>query len=111
MIAITFYGSVESPDLIWAIGDIGYGSIGWVNMICILLLSPVVYKVTKDYDRQRRAGGEIVLDPRAIGVDNAPIWEQIHAAYERTGDVGAAMDHVADTAPDTRAVSVVRPRS
>ena len=33
------------------------------------------------------------------------------AAYERTGDVGAAMDHVADTAPDTRAVAVVRPRN
>ena len=52
-----------------------------------------------------------MLDPKAIGVDNAPIWEQIHAAYERTGDVGAAMDHVADTAPDTRAVAVVRPRN
>ncbi|WP_036337560.1 hypothetical protein, partial [Micrococcus luteus] len=25
--------------------------------------------------------------PAAIGVRNAHLWEQIHAAYERTGDV------------------------
>ena len=47
------------------------------------------------------------MDPAAIGVRNAHLWEQIHAAYERTGDVDEAMDHVADTAPDTRAITVV----
>ncbi|WP_437583232.1 alanine/glycine:cation symporter family protein [Paramicrobacterium sp. CJ85] len=78
MIAITFYGSVESPDLIWAIGDIGYGSIGWVNMICILLLSPVVYKVTKDYDRQRRAGKELTFNPEALGIKRAHFWMENH---------------------------------
>ena len=38
---------------------------------------------------------------------NATLWEQIHDEYERTGDVTAALDHVADTAPDTRAITVV----
>ncbi|GAB2530684.1 alanine/glycine:cation symporter family protein [Paramicrobacterium agarici] len=78
MIAITFYGSVESPTLIWAIGDIGYGSIGWVNMICILLLSPVVFKVTRDYDRQRRAGTDLSFNPESLGIKRAHFWMENH---------------------------------
>ena len=105
------FGSVQTSEFVWSMADFGLGLYTWVNMIALVLLSPIAIRLMKDYDRQRRAGGEIVLDPKAIGVDNAPIWEQIHSAYERLGDVGAAMDHVADTAPDTRAVSVVRPRS
>lgn len=104
------FGSVQTSSFVWSMADFGLGLYTWVNLLALVLLSPTAIRLMKDYDRQRRAGGEIVLDPKAIGVDNAPIWEQIHAAYERTGDVGAAMDHVADTAPDTRAVAVVRPR-
>lgn len=78
MIAITVYGSVESPDLIWAIGDVGYGSIGWVNMICLLLLSPVVYKVMKDYDRQRRVGKDLAFNPEALGITRANFWMEDH---------------------------------
>lgn len=74
MLAITFYGAVESADVIWAIGDIGYGSIGWVNMICILLLFRVVHAVTRDYDRQRREGVNPVFDPRALGISGADFW-------------------------------------
>ena len=105
------FGSVQTSEFVWSMADFGLGLYTWVNMIALVLLSPIAIRLMRDYDRQRRAGGEIVLDPKAIGVDNAPIWEQIHSAYERLGDVGAAMDHVADTAPDTRAISVVRPRS
>lgn len=104
-------GSVQTSEFVWSLADFGLGLYTWVNILALILLSPKAIRLMKDYDRQRRAGGDIVLDPRAIGVHNAPIWEQIHAAYERTGDVGAAMDHVADTAPDTRAISVVSARS
>ena len=74
MLAITFYGSVESADIIWAIGDIGYGSIGWVNMICILLLWRVVSRVTKDFDEQKRAGLDPVFDPTPLGITGAEFW-------------------------------------
>ena len=91
----------------WAFADFGVGLYTWVNIVALILLSPVAIRLFKDYDRQRRAGQDPVLDPAAIGVRNARLWEQIHAAYERTGDVDEAMDHVADTAPDTRAITVV----
>lgn len=101
------FGSVQSSALVWAFADFGVGLYTWVNIVALILLSPVAIRLFKDYDRQRRAGQDPVLDPAAIGVRNARLWEQIHAAYERTGDVDEAMDHVADTAPDTRAITVV----
>lgn len=74
MLAITFYGSIESADVIWAIGDIGYGSIGWVNMICILLLWRTVRIVTQDYERQKRARQDPVFDPVPLGISGADFW-------------------------------------
>ncbi|MCC5672826.1 alanine/glycine:cation symporter family protein [Kocuria rhizophila] len=74
MLAITFYGSVESASTIWAIGDIGYGTLGWLNMICILLLAPVVRKVVKDYDAQRRQGLDPDFDPTRLGITGADYW-------------------------------------
>ena len=58
----------------WTIGDIGYASIGWVNMICILLLTPVVIKVIRDYDRQRKTGIDPVFDPRPLNISGADFW-------------------------------------
>lgn len=74
MIAITFYGAVESAATMWTIGDIGYASIGWVNMVCILLLTPVVIKVIRDYDRQRKTGVDPVFDPRPLNIEGADFW-------------------------------------
>lgn len=73
-VGITFYGSVVSADAMWAIGDIGYGLLGWLNMLAIIALSGVVRKVMKDYDRQRRAGVDPVFDPQALGIENADYW-------------------------------------
>ncbi|MCR8674400.1 alanine:cation symporter family protein [Micrococcus sp. HG099] len=102
------FGAVQTSALVWSFADFGVGLYTWVNILALILLSPVAIRLLKDYDRQRRAGQDPVLDPAAIGVRNARLWEQIHDEYERTGDVTAALDHVADTAPDTRAISVVR---
>lgn len=78
MLAITFYGAVESAATMWTIGDIGYASIGWVNMVCILLLTPVVIKVIRDYDRQRKTGADPVFDPRPLNIRGADFW--VHQA-------------------------------
>lgn len=75
MLAITFFGSVVNASLMWTIGDIGYGSLGWINMLCILALSRVVFKVTRDYDRQRKLGLNPVFRPAALGIKGADFWE------------------------------------
>lgn len=75
-LAITFFGAVVSADLMWGLGDIGYGLLGWVNMLAILAMAPVVRKVVKDYDSQIQAGGDPVFDPEAVGISGAEYWEE-----------------------------------
>ncbi|WP_022873912.1 alanine/glycine:cation symporter family protein [Nesterenkonia alba] len=82
-LGITFFGSVVSADLMWGLGDIGYGLLGWVNMLAILAMTPVVRKVIKDYDQQMRAGVDPVFDPQKLGISGAEYWEEA----SRTKDV------------------------
>ena len=39
-VGITAFGALVSADAMWSLGDIGYGLLGWVNMICLLYTSP-----------------------------------------------------------------------
>ena len=52
---------------------------------------------------------KVANDEEALALMNDSEFGLTAAIFSR--DVGAAMDHVADTAPDTRAVAVVRPRN
>lgn len=92
MLAITFYGSVESAAVMWTIGDIGYGSLGWINMLVLLCLSGVILKVTKDYDAQRKRGIDPHFDPAALGITGADYW------VERQGEAAATPDETRSTA-------------
>ena len=82
MLAVTFYGCVQSAEVIWAVGDIGYGTLGWLNMIVILLLSRVVWRTLKDFDGQLKAGKDPDFDPLRAGIQGADYWTS-----QRTGIV------------------------
>ncbi|MEU6131879.1 alanine/glycine:cation symporter family protein [Saccharopolyspora sp. NPDC047091] len=73
-VAVVFTGSVLDADLVWAAGDIGLGLIAWVNLLCLVLLYPVVHKICRDYDRQRKLGLDPVFDPVALGIEGADFW-------------------------------------
>ncbi|MFC8097846.1 alanine/glycine:cation symporter family protein [Streptomyces sp. NPDC057363] len=73
-LGISFVGAVVSADTMWAAGDIVLAFIGWLNMSCVLLLTPVVRKVIRDYDRQRREGIDPVFAPEQLGISNAEYW-------------------------------------
>ena len=73
---IVFFGSVVNAELIWAAGDIGLGLIAWVNLICLVFLFPLVWKIYRDYERQRKQGADPTFDPRALGIEGAVFWEK-----------------------------------
>jgi AGCS family alanine or glycine:cation symporter len=77
---IVFFGSVVNAQLVWAAGDIGLGLIAWVNLICLAFLFPLVRKIYKDYERQRKQGLDPTFDPKALGIDGAEFWEGSTAA-------------------------------
>ena len=101
------FGATQKAGFAWAMADFGVGLYTWVNILALVLLSPVAIRLVKDYDRQKREGKDPVLDPKAIGVHNAHLWESLHGEFTRTGDADHAMNEVADSAPDTAAIAIV----
>ncbi len=47
--ALVFVGSVTALELVWAYGDLALGLMAFPNLLAILLLSPKVVEITKDY--------------------------------------------------------------
>ena len=74
-LAIVFVGSVVNAGLVWAIGDIGLGLIAWVNLMCLVLLFPLVYRVYRDYEQQKKRGLDPTFDPTSLGIEGAEFWE------------------------------------
>ncbi len=75
-LALTFYGTIKSAKLAWAMGDVGVGLMAWINIIAILLLSPQVFRCLKDFERQRKAGQDPSFDPEVAGLPQATFWKK-----------------------------------
>src|SRR5690606_14210488 len=71
---VCFSGSVQSVGMMWALGDIGFGSMCYLNLIAILLLSKTALKVLKDYDTQMKLAVKPTVGLRTAGVHNADFW-------------------------------------
>lgn len=84
---MTFYGSVKTASLAWALGDVGVGSMAWLNIIAILLLTKPTLKVLKDYEAQLKDGKDPVFDPVKLGIEDADFWEKEYnpRETEKTG--------------------------
>jgi len=73
----TFYGSVKTAELAWALGDIAVGTMAWLNVIAILILGNIGIKVLKDYEEQKKMGRDLstfIFDPKKLGIKNADEW-------------------------------------
>ncbi|MGD6818277.1 alanine/glycine:cation symporter family protein [Metabacillus sp. 84] len=71
----SFYGSVRTAELAWALGDAGLGIMVWLNVIAILILAKPALIALKDYERQKKQGLDPVFDPKTLGIKNADYWE------------------------------------
>lgn len=76
ILAAVIYGSTKTAKMAWDLGDIGVGTMAWINLIAILLLSPKAIKVLRSYEKQKKSGKEPVFDPKEFGIDNADFWEK-----------------------------------
>ncbi|MED4207301.1 alanine/glycine:cation symporter family protein [Neobacillus mesonae] len=76
MLMMIFVGSVKSASMMWALGDIGFGSMAWLSLLAILLLTKPTLKILKDYETQKKAGKDPVFDPIKVGISGADFWEE-----------------------------------
>ncbi|WP_342388641.1 alanine/glycine:cation symporter family protein [Salinicoccus bachuensis] len=86
IIVFALIGSIVSAENAWTIGDIGLGSMGYLNVIAIVLLARVSLKALKDYDEQKKAGLDPVFDPVKLGIRNADFWEHQNPYIDKKED-------------------------
>lgn len=72
----SYYGSVKSASMAWTLGDIGVGSMAWLNLIAIFLLRKPALKALKDYRAQKKAGKDPQFSAKALGIKNADYWDK-----------------------------------
>lgn len=53
-----YFGAVNSGNIVWDFADTVMAIMAMINLIAILLLSPIVWLILKDYRRQLKAGQE-----------------------------------------------------
>nr|WP_298250173.1 sodium:alanine symporter family protein [uncultured Halomonas sp.] len=63
VLSMVMIGSIASLGTIWSFADFSMGMMALINLVAILLLSPVAFALFKDYERQLKAGQEPVFDP------------------------------------------------
>ncbi|MEE2521441.1 alanine/glycine:cation symporter family protein [Pseudarthrobacter sp. J75] len=68
-------GAVTTATEAWALGDIGVGTMAWLNIIGILILQKPAFKALRDYERQKKHGLDPVFNPKELGITGATFWE------------------------------------
>ncbi len=73
---LIFIGAGLSADLLWGIADITMGIMVLINMPVLFMLGKYVFSAIKDYDEQRKNGGEPVFKAKNIDLpDEVDYWQ------------------------------------
>ncbi|HFQ5084940.1 TPA: alanine/glycine:cation symporter family protein [Vibrio vulnificus] len=63
VLGLVGFGAVAPLPVVWALADVSMGMMAIVNLVAILLLSGIVIKLAKDYNRQLKAGKLPTFNP------------------------------------------------
>ncbi|ALM53130.1 alanine/glycine:cation symporter family protein [Halomonas huangheensis] len=63
VLAMIMLGAVAQLKTIWNFADLSMGMMALINLVAILLLSPLAFAIFRDYERQLKAGVEPTFDP------------------------------------------------
>lgn len=74
LLGTTAYGALRTAKLAWGLGDLGVGTMAWLNIIAIILLHKPALKALRDYEEQKKAGKNPVFEPKSLGIEGADFW-------------------------------------
>ncbi|OOS20687.1 alanine/glycine:cation symporter family protein [Moraxella lincolnii] len=63
VLAMIFIGSIANLQAVWNFADLSMGLMALINLVAIVWLSPVAFRVLKDYERQLKLGKHPTFDP------------------------------------------------
>lgn len=75
ILVVVYFGAVKEAKIAWALGDIGVGTMAWLNLFAIFLLRKPVFKALADYNAQRKAGKDPVFKAEELGIKNTDLWK------------------------------------
>lgn len=61
VLGFVYFGAVTKVAVVWDMGDLTMGTMAFINLVTILLLSKYVFVLVKDYSHQLKAGKEPVF--------------------------------------------------
>lgn len=64
VLGMVMFGAIASLPFVWNLADVAMGLMAITNLIAILLLSKLVFRLSADYQRQRKAGQQPSFDVR-----------------------------------------------
>jgi AGCS family alanine or glycine:cation symporter len=71
--------AIGTSTATFAVGSFGVGLMVWTNVIVLLIMSPTIIKIYRDYKSQRDSGiEEPVFNPEKLGIKNAEVWLDIN---------------------------------
>ncbi|WP_350343116.1 alanine/glycine:cation symporter family protein [Proteinivorax tanatarense] len=74
---MVFFGSLTGLDLVWSMADLFMGSMALINLIAIIMLSNIAFKVLNDYIQQRKEGKDPIFYSKNVkGLENVECWEE-----------------------------------
>ena len=56
-----YFGAVANVPLVWDMADMAMGTMAWINLVAILLLSPLAFLLLRDYTAKLKMGKDPVF--------------------------------------------------
>ena len=84
VIFMVLFGTIASLKLVWNLADIFMGLMALLNIIALLMLRKVAFKVYKDYTTQLKAGKNPIFNKRSMPeLHDVESWDDEHnSLYE-----------------------------
>ncbi|MFJ7736359.1 alanine/glycine:cation symporter family protein [Lysinibacillus sp. NPDC097287] len=77
VLAMVMFGSVAQISLVWNLADLFMGMMAMINIIIIVLLGRIAFRVLDDFTKQRKQGKNPVFYAKSIpGLKNTECWEE-----------------------------------
>ena len=74
-----FIWSNVTASTAWAISEIMFAIMSWLNLLTLIFLLPNVKKIYDDFFQQLKAGIEVpYFNPKKLGIKNVDLWMDIN---------------------------------
>ncbi|PID25485.1 sodium:alanine symporter family protein [Sporosarcina sp. P7] len=77
VLVMVYFGAIAKVQVVWDMADLFMGLMAIINLIVILLLGKIAFKVLDDFTKQRKAGRNPVFKSASIPeLKGAECWEE-----------------------------------